>query len=227
MSRKKAKNRNLKIGIFEGKEAQYNQAILEVLFHKNNSLTSWQIAKLMQAKLKETNNKEIRQSRTRNIYSVIQRKGGRLYDLEDKGYIHQIDGRWRLNLWKGYIAVLIKNPEIIRKLDEKECGYNLESLKDRLEVPPDIEAPFGISINGKKMKADVERLLEALCMLEPKFAFFLVGEVEGLLRSGIDLDAINNHALVVLLSQKRSVKKRLHSFIKKKHCIKPQTIGNV
>lgn len=215
MLRKKAKNRNLKIGIFEGKQAKYNQAILEALFHQNISLTSWQIAKSMQSILKPTSNKEIKQTRTRKIYSVIQRKGGRLDELSDKGYIYTIDGRWGLNLWKGYIAVLIKNPEIIQKLDDKECGYSLESLKQHLGVPPDIEAPFGISINGEKMKADAERLLGALCMLEPKFAFFLVEEVKELLRTGIDLDAIDNYALVVLLSQKRSVKKRLHSFLKK------------
>jgi len=217
MSRRKPKNRNLKIGIFEGKAAKYNQAILEALYLQNNSLSSWQIAKLIRAKLKATSNREKMESRTRKIYSVIQRKGGRLYELLDKGYIDLIDGKWSLTVWKGYITVLIKNPEIIKKLDEKECESDLKSLKQSLEAPPDIEAPFGIAINGKKLKADVEHLLEALeGIKDPKFVFFLIGEIKELLRTGIDLDAINNHALVVLLSQKRSVKKRLRSFIKKK-----------
>ena len=82
MSRKKAEKSNVRIGIFTDKSANYNLAILETLLPQE--ATSWQIAETLQKEKKPCDNIEANYYRTQKIYSVIQRKTGRLADPKTK-----------------------------------------------------------------------------------------------------------------------------------------------
>src|SRR4030067_3353787 len=106
MSRRKEEQSNTpRIGIFTDKSAVYNLATLEILY-KLNMATSWQIAKKIAEKQKRHPDKDA-ETQARRIYSVIQRKKGRLPDLENKGYIaHTSDGLWQLTL-KGVWALAL------------------------------------------------------------------------------------------------------------------------
>ena len=109
------------IGIFNGKSAIFNLAILETLF--SDELTTWQIAKNLQKTLKPKKQMEIG-SRIRHIYSDIQRKTGRLNDLKAKGYLKEENKIWSLT-YKAYIALYAKKPELFAK------HLNNESLMEK------------------------------------------------------------------------------------------------
>ena len=215
-SRKHGKNRNtVRIGIFQGKEALYNQAILEVL-REQGSLTTWGVAKSLQNKLKSTTNKEIKQARSHKIYSVIQRKNGRLSELQRKNYIVYENGKWSISLWKGRMALFIKNPQLIERLDMETYRRAITLMQRKLKTPPDkqIELPFGmtLSVNGKQLRKGIEKLLTRL-ETDPSFIRFLVEETKQLLMAGVDMDLITEENLVTLLAGRKNVQKMLKKLV--------------
>jgi len=214
MSRRNKKNRNIvRIGIFDGKSSSYNEAILETLWEQDRALTTMEIAKALQEKLKPTENREAQHYRVQKIYSVIQRKhNGRLLELHKKGYIVAENGKWRLSLWKGRLALFIRKPELLEKMEKETYREAFSLMKTRLKTPKDIHAPFGISINGKEFRRDTEGVLTKL-EKDASFFYFIAQETKQLLSEGIDLDVINDEALVWLLASRDSVKKRLRKLL--------------
>jgi hypothetical protein len=99
LSRKRADKRNTpQIGIFlDKKSANYNLSILEALLSRG--ATAWQLAEILHKKTDPTQGKEVievKRYRTQKIYSVIQRKQGRIDDLKNKGYLKEENGVWDL-----------------------------------------------------------------------------------------------------------------------------------
>ena len=213
MSRKHSKNRNfVRIGIFEGKSALYNKTILETLYEQNHSLTTWQIAKSLQNKLKETKNEEAAQSRAHKIYSVIQRKKGRLEELGKKHYITAEEGRWSLT-WKGHIGVLINKPELFDKIEMKRYRLTLSQMRQEAKAPPNIKTPFGLSINGEQFKEDYLKTL-GIAENNPSYLLLMVEETKQLIKEGINLDSITNKSLIQILSLRKNIRKALKKSLK-------------
>lgn len=92
------------LGIFEGKKAEYNKLILKGLIY--GAKTTNQIGEFIyfnreaQIKPRKANLNEVKK-----LVSIISRKGGRLKELEFKGYIFREKGCWRLTL-KGTAVAL-------------------------------------------------------------------------------------------------------------------------
>jgi len=212
MTRKKVKKSNI-IGIFTDKSATYNLAILETL-DKLNRATAWQIAKKIAEKQKPIPNKDM-ETRSRRIYSVIQRKSGRLNDLADKGYIKENEGLWELTV-KGSIALAIKEPEILIALENasKNRVY-YEQVTQTINTMPEevLAAPFGLSVNLAKTKQDFLKTLETLKNNPAVFRIF-VEETKKLLADGVNLDRINEFTLFSLLQNRENVKKLLEQQIR-------------
>jgi len=202
MSRKKPEKRNIKIGIFTDKSKAYNQAILETLYSLQ-AATTWQIAKNIQEKQKPTENREIRDSRAHKIYSVIQRKGGRLNDLEEKGYVTSNEGLWMLTI-KGNIALAIIKPGLLNEHGAIEEG--IIKFEEALKNMPEgiAHAPLGISIDRGHFKKDFPKISNQL-RRDPSVFKLIVEETRQLLLEGINLDAINEYSLASLLLARKSV----------------------
>jgi len=189
MSRKKTEKSNIHIGIFCGKSANYNLAILETLFQKDG--TAWDIAINLQEKINPNEVKEVRFYRTQKIYSVIQRKSGRLVDLKNKGYIKETNGKWRLAK-KGLIALNIKKPELVASGLEAQKNTLFEQFKEYVNGMPNetIREPFGIQIDLSKFKPFLEEL-DPASMLR-----MILEETRFLLSKGIELDSISEEDLL-------------------------------
>jgi len=190
---------HLSIGIFEGKQAPYNQAILEALL-RYGPLTSWEIAKKIYAARGETKNSDIAYSRTQRIYSVIARKEGRLDSLKQKGYIMQKDSKYEIAFPKG-LTILIKKPDILNELNE----YYLR--KPRLDKhtfsrQKNFRMPFGIrlQIDPKQLQTAGENLLNKLDNRE--FFRQMAKSMQTLVeREYIDLDRVETTRLAFLILQ--------------------------
>jgi len=212
MSRKKAKQSNTRIGIFTGKSALHNLGILKTLY-KLKAATAWQIAKNLSNTPEMS--KEALDYRARHLYSIIQRKEGRLADLENKGYIKQQEGLWEPTL-KGSIALGIKNPEILeRELQTETKSYVFNQYKESFNTIPDkqIKKPFGISINLSETRRDLNKLMDQISNNPAVFKITL-NETEAMLRDGIDLDQIKEGTLVTLLLNSSDFKKALKDLTK-------------
>jgi len=192
MSRRNAEKSNIQIGIFSDKSAKYNLAILETLFSKE--ATAWQIAKALQKELKPTKNEEASSRRTQNIYSVIQRKKGRLNELKDKGYIKERDKKWSLTK-KGLIALNVKKPDLVAKRLQATKDTFLEQFEKEVSSLPNdtITHPLGIQIDFAKLKP-------ALAKMNPtELLAILLEEAKALLLEGIELDRITEEDLLNLV----------------------------
>jgi len=156
--------------------------------------TAWQIAKTLQKELKPTENKEAGSRRTQNIYSVIQRKKGRLSELKNKGYIKERDRKWSLTK-KGLIALNVKKPDLVTKeLQAKEHTLLEQFKKEVSSLPNDtITHPLGIQIDFAKLKP-------ALAKMNPtELLAILLDEAKALLLEGIELDRISEEDLLNLV----------------------------
>lgn len=189
MSRRKAEKSDVHIGIFSGKSADYNLAILETVFQKE--ATAWQIAGTLQKKINPSEKGEIRYYRAQKIYSVIQRKNGRLVDLKSKGYVKEMNGKWRLAK-KGLIALNIKKPELVASGLEARKNTLFAQFKEYVDGMPNetIREPFGIQIDLSKFKPFLEEL-DPASMLR-----MILEETRFLLSKGIELDSISEEDLL-------------------------------
>jgi len=188
MSRGKTEKSDIHIGIFSGKSSNYNLAILETLFHKQ--ATAWQIADTLQKKINPSGKKEVRFYRTQKIYSVIQRKRGRLADLKSKEYIKETEGKWKLAT-KGIIALSIKKPDLVASGLQASENIMLTKFKEQVNALPNetIKEPFGIQIDLSKIKLSLQEKNPT------SFLRMLLEESRVLLSEGIELDRINAETL--------------------------------
>ena len=197
MSRKKAEKSNIpQIGIFNDKDkrtATYNLSILEALLSRG--AIAWQIAEILHRKNNPAIDKEVdevKRYRTQKIYSVIQRKGGRLDDLKNKGYLEEENGVWSLTK-KGFIALSIKKPDLVNN----EIQKNENALQElfRTAMPNGVKkVALGIYIDFSEIKPNFEKM--------DKLSLFheFIEEAKTLLSEGIDLDRISesNFEAIVL-----------------------------
>lgn len=188
MSRGKTEKSDIHIGIFSGKSSNYNLAILETLFQKQ--ATAWQIADTLQKKINPNGKKEVRFYRTQKIYSVIQRKSGRLADLKSKEYIKETEGKWKL-AQKGLIALSIKRPDLVASGLQASENIMLTKFKEQVNALPNetIKEPFGIQIDLSKIKLSLQEKNPT------SFLRMLLEESRVLLSEGIELDRINAETL--------------------------------
>jgi len=211
MLRKRRKKRDVvRIGIFEGKSGPYNKAILEVI-REQGPLTAWGIAKKIQRRRKPTTNKEAAQNKAHKIYSVIQRKDGRLSELQKKHYIVPESGKWSLTI-KGRIALYINNPQLLEALEVETYKQGLTLMRKESKTPSDVKAPFGISINGKEFMKDYRKVLTRL-ENDPSYFRLIIEETKQLIMEGIDLDFITIESLVGLLGLRKTIKKTLRKLL--------------
>jgi len=196
----------LYIGIFQEKKPGYNKLILETLLTEGD-LNAWEIAKHI-CRIRNPNVlPEILYSRSQKIYSVIQRKKGRLEDLEYKGYIYynldKANGKWSLTL-KGSMAILCLKPELSRMVHP---SYNMSIRFSRLfkamgPVPNKISMPFGGEIDGSVVKGFLSWLKPEFT--KPNLSSLLVEATKNLVAEGIDLDRIKNEKFIMLLANEHA-----------------------
>ena len=152
--------------------------------------------------------KEVLESRSRKIYSVIQRKGARLDELTDFGYITIENGKYFLS-GKGSIALFLIKPELLddsevinhhaKTLANFKVGFNSEKKF--------IEGPLGISVNKEKFRKDVEQVLNTMKAKGPDVIKIMVKVVEQLIKQGINLDLVSIETLWGLMSQRKEMQK--------------------
>lgn len=132
------------VPILNGKAAEYNVAILEVLYTKGPQESAWYLAKEIVEKLKIKSNDPIR-----NTYSVLIRKEGRLETLEKLDYIGEDKERKIWIAYKGIIALLIHNPGILNKINP-DMVLQLDKLnKIAADNIPDIhKGDYGLKLEG-------------------------------------------------------------------------------
>lgn len=205
MLRRRPKQSNARyVGIFNGKEAKYDLGILETLLHENN-VTAYEIAKNLQKRLKPTNNREIGSRRTQNIYSVIQRKNGRLNDLKNKGYVSLHLDKWNITL-KGWIALNIEKPDLVRNEVKAQTNVLLESFRKKISsIPDDRMTIFGIQIAPSQMREELEitpsQLKERIEKTDPaQILTFILAQTKALIAQGIQLDTIREEELFTILA---------------------------
>jgi len=186
------------IGVFKGKKASHNAAILEVLL-KYGPLKNWDIAKRIYENNRTTGNPHIGYAKTQGIYSVIIRKKGRLDELNKKDYIMKNDSKWELCFPKG-LSILVYKPGLISDVNE----YYLRKPifpKSEFSKMRKLQTPFGIKlqIDMKQLQRFSDVLLKRTDNLE--IFQSMARSIESLVHQGIDLDRINDEHLFALLIQ--------------------------
>jgi hypothetical protein len=191
MSRKKTEKSNIHVGIFSGKSAHYNLAILETLLQKQ--ATAWQIAGTLQKKIDPSVEKDVRYYRAQKIYSVIQRKRGRLADLKRNGYIIVANGKWKLTI-KGLIALSIKKPDLVASGLQSSESTLAAKFREQVNALSNetIREPLGIQIDLSKLKLSLQEINFT------SFLGMLLEESKLLLSEGIELDRINAEDLLYM-----------------------------
>lgn len=204
MSRRKREQSNTThIGIFSDKSARYNLAILETLYQRG--ATAWQIAENLQRKINPSENKEVRFYRSQKIYSVIQRKKGRLNDLRDKGYIEEKEGIWELTT-KGITALNIEKPDLV--INELQAHKNqvLEQFKQKTStMSGTLKEPFGIQIDLSQMRDGLGKTLNYL-LEDPAFFSTFIEEAKASISEGVDLDRIDGDTFLTLVLHRKQLK---------------------
>jgi len=170
----------------------YNLAILETLFQKQG--TAWQIASALQKKINPNEQKEVRYYRAQKIYSVIQRKSGRLADLKSKGYIRETNGKWKLTR-KGLIALSIEKPDLVATGLQASKDTLATIFKEYVNAIPNetLREPLGIQIDLSKIKPYLEGI-DPTSILRT-----ILEESRILLSHGIELDSISEEDLLDLV----------------------------
>jgi hypothetical protein len=166
----------MRIGIFEGKKAYLNRAVLKLLI-ESKPLKAWEISKIIAAK-KES---------TYQVYSVLIRKKGRLNELLKKEYISRLPNKQFIPTFKGIIAYLLteKNPKI---------SSFYANFFSELPIPEKLELPlfnFPITIDKELLQCLKELNVQELLELK---------EIVQQALSWVDLDAILSEELAILLS---------------------------
>lgn len=218
MSRKRTeKSNSCHIGIFSDKSADYNLAILEILYSVGGA-TAWQIAEKLQKKVNPipgNPDKIVIRYKTQLIYSVIQRKEGRLNDLVNKKYITECEGLYRLTN-KGNIALAIKKPEILENLEDKERIQAIETFREvTVNIPEDTaKGPLGIYVDRSEFKKDLSKFLDHLTD-NPDIFKLIIEETKQVLYGGIDLDRVEEYTLISLLMNRRRARELVKDIAKR------------
>lgn len=211
MSRKRAIMSNTpQVGILaDRKSSKYNQLILEALFEKE--LTAWELSEIIKEKMpskEKIENALEKRYHTQKIYSVIQRKNGRLDDLKNKGYVTENNGVWSTTK-KALIALSIDKPELInsKMQSNKEKFTKLFDLY--IENNKNVKNVFGLSIDLSKMKPFFEKV---------DFGYLfelIIEEAKVLLTSGIELDRISEDDFLSIIYSALITKGKISEIIKK------------
>jgi hypothetical protein len=206
MSRKRAIVSNTpQVGIFtDKKSSKYNKLILEALL--SQEITAWQIAEILKQKIIRTSDKESileRRYNIQKIYSVIQRKTGRLEDLKTKGYITEKSGKYQLTR-KGLVALNIIKPDLVAIEVATNKNSLLEQFEKAVSVFPDekIES-LGIQIDVSQLKAHLKKIDPA------KILGMILEETKALPSEGIELDRINEEDLLGLVKGRKSFQEKV------------------
>jgi len=189
------KKEHIAIGIFQGRSAPHNIAILQALWEQGD-LTSWQLAKhvcrVHHSSIELTAAE--RKLKEHDIYSLLIRKGGRLEELKQKGYIKAQNNQWTIGL-KAY-AVLLLKPELA-SLGHVDSNLKIDSQNVLKELRlPQAHIP-GITVQVDKkvfagwLEKSVPKLDDDITIAK------LIGEI---VEEGLDLDRVSNERLKVLLA---------------------------
>jgi len=167
----------MKIGIFEGKKANYNRQILKLLIEKE-PMKAWQIAKIIA---------KGQMDRTQDIYATLIRRNGRLDELTEKQYVTRLDDGRYYATFKGIIAYLLteENPKIASFYDD---------LLSKMQFPETLDLPI-LNISIEVTKEFVEMLRET-----PITEFSMFKELIRNSLSWFHLDAITNEELAFILT---------------------------
>jgi len=167
----------MRIGIFEGKKANYNRQILKLLIEKE-PMKAWQIAKIIA---------KGQMDRTQDIYATLIRRNGRLDELTEKQYVTRLDDGRYYATFKGIIVYLLteENPKIASFYDD---------LLSKMEFPETLDfSLLNISIEMTKEFVEMVRKI-------PITEFSMFKELIKKSLSWFDLDTITNEELAFILT---------------------------
>lgn len=191
------------LGVFQGRSARYNKAIMKVLLLADRDLTSWEVAKGVREITHAGLNGDTATVRTQGIHSVLIRKGGRLYDLQKKGYVTLRDKKWSLKFPKGW-AIMIAEPSLVNYLRPENMlsEGDINELKSRIArgrkiefYIPKLGMRFGIEKKGLE-----EMFNEIVKRLKNPRSHQQVAEcLADLCLEGFDIDRIEAGKLIKLV----------------------------
>jgi hypothetical protein len=205
------------IGIFKGREKDYNELILKTLLLKEigNLPTAWQISKDVYEEKNphlSLEQKRIEGYReTQKIYSVFIRKNGRLNGLESKGYIQCIVENKKpvfAPTIKGTFATLIAYPDLIENISDTmkfDLQPFIEHSRKQLQKTSSKLAYFGVKIQIQRPAIYDEMIKHLLDRIKTKEGLFeLVMTTKNALGHGLDLDSLSVEEFSVwLVTNKR------------------------
>jgi hypothetical protein len=196
------------IGIFRegGRTAMYNRLILKVLL--DGDLEARPLAGKIKEIMSPSDAKESvleKRYRVQKIYSVIQRKNGRLNDLKNKGYVAEMDGVWDITK-KGLIALSIEEPELVQSIIKQ----NKEKLAEMLNSGSyEVTNVFGLKIDLSELKPYFKQIDFGLIFK------LIVDESKVLLQSGFELDRIQEGDFLGIVYNALLTKGKISEIMKK------------
>ncbi len=171
-------NKIMKVGILQGKKALYNQLILQslVLGKKTTMEISAYIAQ----------NDSKCKTCVKSIFSIIDRKGGRLQELSEKHYIEREEKKWGLTI-KGIHIALFQSENLLDQflsvLPLKDYdNIDLDTIKQNIMLPPILSR----YINVKKFK---NKYMEYV--FSKQFWINRLRIAGNMINAGVDLDKLS------------------------------------
>jgi len=187
------------IGIFRGKQAKYNTAILHILYD-NGPLTAWEITGKIQK---------------RGRVSLHATLNKRLRDLEKKEYLNKAGKKWCLR-FKGIIASILaqKTPKPLSNKWADVADFFSKYSKEHFSELSDMTVQaFGVTFQPFK---GIDKTVQTIRTFDNWVA--LSEFVKGLIQTGVvNFDVISNETLftVILLEASRGASdEQLQDFMK-------------
>lgn len=177
------------IGIFTGKQKDYNTQILNILYD-NEPMSDWK----MTAKVKSDKER-------RSLHPTINK---RLRELEKKGYVRKKDSKWYLRN-KGILAVLLVQKEP-KEWNPKWKEISENEMKTGEEESAPLLEKFGIP------KEAIQPAMKRIGLTLDKFETWeeFSEKVKSLMEIGmINLDVISFSSVFVLILQQTKTPQQL------------------
>jgi hypothetical protein len=204
----KTKKAKIKLGIFEGKKAKYNEFILRALL--NGPMKAWDIAKYIYDNKPDKKLSENWYNETQKINSLLTRRNGRLSELIDKEYIIRQNGKYHLTIKGGSVALTLTDS--VKSVPSKLFETSQINFKSIPEFG--IVTPF-FRVDKELLITMAEVLTETL--KKPDFYELVRKTTLRLMENGLNLDKISDENFQALLASLTIHKLMKNYFTKQKY----------
>jgi len=190
------------LGIFHGKKDEYNRLILKGLV--TGEKTTMQIAEYIYQNSKQPpSHNPINEKR--KIYSVIARKGSRLNELEEKGYIFRGNAlKWNLTTKGLCLAItFFETSEIIKYVNFDRFGIDIQKVVESLKDNPLLAVALKTKEGKKKLK-EVSDKLQSDTLVFEMFLNRIKDLINDIIKKGINIDSMTDNDIMFYVAGKLS-----------------------